>query len=250
MIGKGVAGGFAWLGHQIGDVDAWSIGFGDGAGDFGDQQVRKNAGVERAGAKKNQVSLLDGFDGPGERTHAARRKFEFFDRHAAGGDAGFAVNGAAIFESGDQMDVRKGGRKDASADGEYFAADADGFGEIASDVRERGQKKIAEIVANEAASRMKTILEKAAEKSFIFRKSHHAIADVTGRKDAVLAAQAAGAATVISNGDDGGEIGDGAIGASVFIGAADDEFLEATKERGKPGATAKSNDAEAAGKRL
>src|SRR5882762_4364833 len=34
MIAEGVAGGFAGLGHQIGDVDARSFGIGDGAGDF------------------------------------------------------------------------------------------------------------------------------------------------------------------------------------------------------------------------
>jgi len=77
MIGEGVAGGFAGLGHQIGDVDARSFGFGDGAGNFGDQQVRENAGVERAGTEEDQVGLLDGFDGPGERTDAVRGQLSF-----------------------------------------------------------------------------------------------------------------------------------------------------------------------------
>jgi len=36
MVGEGVAGGFTWLGHEIGDVDAGSFGFGDGGGNFGD----------------------------------------------------------------------------------------------------------------------------------------------------------------------------------------------------------------------
>jgi hypothetical protein len=37
MITEGVVGGFARLGHQIGDVNAWRFGMDDGAGDFGDQ---------------------------------------------------------------------------------------------------------------------------------------------------------------------------------------------------------------------
>src|SRR5260370_238475 len=127
------------------------------------------------------------------------------------------------------MHVRERGRKDASANGQHFAADADGFGEIAGDVGERGQKKIAEIVADETAAGMKTILEQATEKRFVFREGHHAVADVAGRKDAVFAAQAAGAAAVIGDSDDGGEIGDGSFGAGVFVGAADNEFLEAAK---------------------
>jgi len=36
MIAEGVAGGFAGLRHQIGDVDARSFGIGDGGGDFRD----------------------------------------------------------------------------------------------------------------------------------------------------------------------------------------------------------------------
>ena len=36
MIAEGVAGGFAGLGHQIGDVDARSFGISNGAGDFRD----------------------------------------------------------------------------------------------------------------------------------------------------------------------------------------------------------------------
>ena len=169
---------------------------------------------------------------------------------AAGGDARLAVNGAAIFECGDKVHVRKSRRKDAAANGEHFAADADGFGEIAGDVGERGKKKIAEIVADQAAAGVKAVLEKAAEKSFIFRKGDHAIANVAGREDAVLAAQAAGAAAVIGDGDDGGEIGDGVLGAGVFVGAANDEFLEAAKKSGEAGAAAESDDAEGAGERF
>ncbi len=77
------------------------------------------------------------------------------------------MNGAAVFELGDQMHVRERGRKNPSADGEHFAADPDGFGEIAGHMRECSQKKIAEIVADKAAAGMKTILEQAAEKRFI-----------------------------------------------------------------------------------
>src|SRR5216684_23828 len=36
MVGEGVAGGFAGLGHQIGDVDARRFGFSNGGGNFRD----------------------------------------------------------------------------------------------------------------------------------------------------------------------------------------------------------------------
>jgi len=47
----------------------------------------------------------------GERAHGARGKGEFFDGRAAGGDASFAVNGAAVFDAGNEVNVRKRGKE-------------------------------------------------------------------------------------------------------------------------------------------
>ena len=107
MIGESVAGGFAGLGHEIGYVNARSFGFGDGAGNFWNQEIGQDAGIERAGAKKNEVGMLDGFNGPGKRANAAWRKHKFLDRHAAGSDARFAVDGAAALQCGNEVNVRK-----------------------------------------------------------------------------------------------------------------------------------------------
>src|SRR5437764_471974 len=60
------------------------------------------------------------------------------------------------------------------------------------------------------------------------------------------AGQAAGAAAVIGDGDDGGEIGDGTFGAGALVNAADDKLLEAAKKRREACAASKSDDAEAA----
>src|SRR5271167_2262174 len=100
------------------------------------------------------------------------------------------------------MDVRKRGRKDAAADGEDFAADTNGFGEIAGDVRKCGEEEIAKIVANESPAGVETVLKKAAEKGFVFRQRDHAVANVAGRKNAVFSAETAGASAVIGDGDD------------------------------------------------
>src|SRR5205807_9206563 len=97
---------------------------------------------------------------------------------------------------------------------------------------------------------MKTILKQPAEQSLILRESDHAVADIAGREDAVLAAQAAGAAAVIGNGNNGSEIGDGPFGGGTVVSAANHVFLEATKQRGKPGAASQGDDAEAGGKSL
>src|SRR5882672_3080113 len=111
---------------------------------------------------------------------------------------------------------------------------------------ERGQEKIAEVVADQTATSVEAVLKEAAEQSFIFRKRDHAVANVAGREDAILAAQAAGAAAVIGDGDDRGEVGDGMLWRGVLIGAANDMFLEAAEKGRKAGAAAKSDNAETA----
>ena len=169
-----------------------------------------------------------------------------FDGGAAGGDAGFAVHGAAIFEECDEVNVGKGGRKNAAADGQDFAADADGFGKIASDMSERGEEKITEIMTDEAAAGVETILEEATEKRFVFGKSDHAIANVAGREDAIFTSQAAGAAAVIGDGNDGGKVGDGTVEGGTIVATADDVLLKAAQQGGQASATAKSDNAKAA----
>src|SRR6266849_7423864 len=139
------------------------------------------------------------------------------------------------------MDVRKSGRKNAAADGQDFAAHADGLGKIAGNVSEGRQKKIAEVVAHQTAAGVEAVLKEATEKGFVFRKSDHAVANVAGGEDAIFAAQAAGAAAVIRDGHNGGEVGDGMLGRGVLIGAADYMFLEAAKEGGKTSAAAEGD---------
>ena len=90
------------------------------------------------------------------------------------------------------------------------------------------------------------VLEEAAEQGFVFGEGDHAVADVAGREDAVFAAQAAGGAAVVGDGDDGDEVGDGALGGGVIVAAANAVFFEAAQEGGEAGATTEGHDAEAA----
>lgn len=116
----------------------------------------------------------------------------------------------------------------------------DGFREIASDIRERGEKQIAEAVAGEASARGKTILKQFAEEILVLRKRHHAIADITGGKDSIVAAESAGAAAVVGDGDDCGEIGDGALNPAFGVA---DVLLEGAKNGGESSAAAECHDA-------
>ena len=58
-------------------------------------------------------------------------------------------------------------------------------------MRERGEEKISEVVAGQAAAGVKAVLKQAAQQRFIFGKRDHAVADIAGREEAVLAPQTA-----------------------------------------------------------
>jgi len=169
MFTESVVRSFAGLSHEVGDIDAWGFGAGDGMSNFRDEEIGDHAGVKRTGTHEDEVGLLNGVNGFGKGANAARHKLNLPDGHAAAGDFRFAADALAIGERGGQMDIGDGGGKDAAANGEDFAGDANGFGKIAGDVGESGKKQVAEIVANKAAPRMKAVLEKAAKQRFIFR---------------------------------------------------------------------------------
>lgn len=152
---------------------------------------------------------------------------------------------SAVGERGDEVDVRKRGRKDAAANGKDFSGDTNGFGEIAGDMGESGEEEIAEVVTAQTATGVETILEELGEEGFVLGESDHAVADIAGREHAVFPTQAARAAAVIGNGNDGGEIDDGTFGGRLLVAAANDMFLESTKKRGKAGAATESDDPDA-----
>src|ERR1700681_5081976 len=99
------------------------------------------------------------------------------------------------------MHIRQRRWKNSSADGEDFAAFANGFGEISGDVGERGEEKITKIVADQSATGMKTVLKKTAEQRFILGKRDHAVANIARREDAIFTPQTAGAAAVVRHSD-------------------------------------------------
>ena len=162
MIAKGEIGSFSRLGHEVGNVDARSLGPHDRVRNFRNQKIGDHAGIERAGAEEDNIGLLNCLDGRGERTDAARVQFNFVDGDLAARDASFALHAFAIGESCDQMYIRKSGRENAATNGEDFGGNANGFGKVSGHVRESGQKEIAEVVSAQATADMKAILKQAA----------------------------------------------------------------------------------------
>src|SRR5208283_4019306 len=97
-------------------------------------------------------------------------------------------------------------------------------------MRERGEKEITEVVAAQSVAAGKTVIEKLGEELFVLGQGHQAVADVTGRENAEIAAQAAGTATLVCNGDNGSEPRNlrPKLGGARGLG---DVVLEATQNR-------------------
>ena len=105
-------------------------------------------------------------------------------------------------------------------------------------MRERRQEQISKIVANQTVPGAEPILKQPAQQRFVFRERDHAVADIPRGQDAVFAAQPAGTASVVGDGDDGGEIHDGTLACWIRIVARRDVELKTAKEGGQSGAAA------------
>jgi hypothetical protein len=143
------------------------------------------------------------------------------------------------------VNIRNGRGENPSANGQDSAAEANRFGEIAGYVRQRREKKIAKVMAGKAAPGLEAVLKQPTEQRFFFRKRHHAVADIAGRKDAIFAAEPTGTPAIIGYGDNRSKLAYGPRGIWMFIAATDYIFLEAAKQCGQSGAPAEGDNAEA-----
>jgi hypothetical protein len=85
-------------------------------------------------------------------------------------------------------------------------------------------------------------LKQTAKQGFVFGKRDHAVANIPRGQDAVFAAQPAGAAPVVRDGDDGSEVDDGPLARWIRVVARCNVELEAAEKGGEAGAAAKRYD--------
>ena len=166
------------------------------------------------------------------------------DPAAALGDARLPGDQAAVFEDRFEHHIRRRGRIDGSRDAKDLRGDFDGFMEVAGDASQRGQEQIAEAVSLEAASALKAVLEEPGHQGLVFRKCHHAVADVTRRKDLEIATQPPGAAAIVGDGHDRGYVDDRRQRTVTGLGRGPRVPLESIEEGGESGASADAHNPE------
>ncbi len=262
MFGGGEAQGLVGLGHEIADEDAGGAAGGEGFGDAFDEQVGDERGVKGAGAKGDEVGIGDGAEGFGHGLGVGGFEHELDDGAARGGDVGFAADDGAVVHLGGEAGVGEGGGVDAAASGQDLRRHLHSLGEVAGDAGKRGDEEIAEAVATEAAA-FEAVLEEAGEQMLVFGKGDQAIADVAWGEHLELFAEPAGGATVVGDGDDGGEVADKtgrvvgrlrlrgpSVAALDSVGGTGrgDKALQAAEQRGKASASADGDDTELPGR--
>ncbi len=106
---------------------------------------------------------------------------------------------------------------------------------------QRGDKEIAKAVAFKALAGGEAMAEEPGDQMFVFRKSHHAIAQIARRQHVKAAAQPSAGAPVIGHGDHGSQIGDEAWRGIAVAGRRVrrcDIAPEPAQQGGKAGASA------------
>ena len=231
--------GLARLPHQVDEVGLDGGRPPDGRRDPFHQQVGNHAGEQRAGPEGHHIRFGDRRQGLRQGLDLPRNQADASDPGAAAADARLAHHFRSVFERGFERHVGGGRRIDASGDLEHFRRGLHGLRKIAHHLRERHQEQVAEAVSLEAAARLKPVLEQARQQRGILAQRHHAIADVARGQHVELAPQPPGAAAVVGDGHDGGDVHRGRRGIH-----APGVVFEPFEQRGEPGAAADGDDPE------
>jgi hypothetical protein len=109
-------------------------------------------------------------------------------------------------EPADELDAAAHGRHDAAANAEQPRGDFHCGAEVAHPLRERGEDHVPDRVTAEAAVSGETMLEHVGERVLASSERHEAVADVAGARQAVAAAEPAGASAVVAGGHDAADV--------------------------------------------
>jgi hypothetical protein len=136
-----------------------------------------------------------------------------------------------------------------AASGEDFGGEADGLGEVAGHFSESGDEEVSEVVAFELATAAKAVLEEARDEALVLGEGDHAVSQVAGGEHFEVLTEATAGASVVGDGDDGGEVadpdGDGVVVLREGTGARvwSDVVFEASEEGRKASAATDGDDA-------
>ena len=188
MVRGGEPRGLARLRHQVAYVDLQSWGLADLFRNSAYQEIRQEAGVQRAGSQRDDVRVAQSLDHSRYGLTRAGGEGDLPYARACSGNGGFPVETLSRRRLGNQTHVLQSRRIDAAPDGEDFGGETDGFEKIACDPCQSRQEQVAKTVTLQPARPGESILKQMGHERFIGAKSHETIADVAWRKNPQLIA--------------------------------------------------------------
>src|SRR6185295_11346557 len=137
-----------------------------------------------------------------KRRHVARLEAQAPDPAPDLGDAGLALDAAAVVELGHQSHGGRRRGEHASPRAEHLARPVYGAVETALELAERGEDEVAEAVTGHVPAPVEPVAEERSHRRIAVREGEETVPDVSRRQHAVRLAQAARAAAVVGDGDD------------------------------------------------
>src|SRR5262249_13838782 len=155
-------------------------------------QVGQDTGVEAAGAEDDQVGVDDGAEGRLVTRRILGEKENTLDRRFVVTGGGLAADGRAVHELPAKGDIFYGGGEGATADGQDFGGLDHGLIEASGDLREGGDKEVAEGVTGKLRPFLfEAVLKQLVDERFVVSEGGNAVADVTGGRNVELLADTA-----------------------------------------------------------
>src|SRR2546426_921530 len=170
------------------------------------EHVRNQARVQGTRSDGDHVRRLDRRERGRKWMRVRGVELHATDAVSRGADTRFTFNPTAVFELCPEPHVGSGRRINHALDSENFRRQTYGLYEVSGYTGQRCQEQVAEAVIVKSAVAVESEPEEARHQMFVLGEGDHAVADIARRQNAEFLAKTSGASSVVSDGNDDGEV--------------------------------------------
>ena len=206
MHGRRIAVGLTGLGHHIADIDLEGTASAQLLSNTTDQEVRHDACIEAAGTEDDCIRCANRLERGWHRCDILREQAYAADASRYLGDMRFTLDDRPVLEDRVKAHGLLRCGQDTPLDREDLRGLAQRCLHVASDLRHRSEKEIAEAVPREIACSLKTMLKEFFHQRFGVGKCDETVAQIARRDNAELFAQTSRGAAVVRHRHDGSHV--------------------------------------------
>ena len=209
MIVGVVAVGLTVLGHDVQRVDLACPALADGVRDAADKEIRNDARIEAPRPDHDDIGVADGLHALRQGHRTLRDQPDLADAGIVDlfrvEDLALTEHAAAVVKLRLQPHILIGHGQHPAGDGQDVPHPVDRLVKRAGNAVHGRQEQIAEALPGQRAVG-KAVVEQLLHGGLGIGQRHDAVADIARRQHPQILAQHAGAAAVVGDGDDGGDI--------------------------------------------